>query len=169
MSEPHSDLGPPHTKFPNGLAPAIVTGRPASATTSKSWFKSKITKAAKGFSSSKFSKSATTSTSTLAANSDDIGASQHKVSSEFPLQGEPSQSAEGEPIVEESAEKLILRPIAELWDEAYDELAKKDKSLVSDYEAQLSKSLVGAVASSDRKSTRLNSSHERRSRMPSSA
>lgn len=48
--------------------------------------------------------------------------------------------------MEESVKKLISRPIAELWDEAYDELSKKDKSLVADYEAQLSMSLVGAVA-----------------------
>jgi hypothetical protein len=150
MSGPHSDLGPSSSKFPNDLAPAIVTGRPASVTASKSWFKSKVTKAAKVFSSSKLSKSATTSTSTLAANSDDVGPSQHKVSSEIRLQEEPSQSAEGEPIAEESAENLISRPIVELWDEAYDELAKKDKNLVSDYETQLSKSLVGAVASSAR-------------------
>jgi hypothetical protein len=48
--------------------------------------------------------------------------------------------------VEESVKKLISRPIVELWDEAYDELSKKDKSLVADYEAQLSESLAGAVA-----------------------
>jgi hypothetical protein len=105
------------------------------------WLKSKATKVAKVF-SSKFSKSATTSTSTLAATSDDVGASQDKVGSEFPLHGGPSQSSAGEPIVGES----VSRPIVELWDEAYDELSKKDKSLVADYEAQLSESLVGAVA-----------------------
>lgn len=48
--------------------------------------------------------------------------------------------------MEENVEKLISRPIVELWDEAYNELCKKDKSLVADYEAQLSKGLVGAVA-----------------------
>jgi hypothetical protein len=140
MSGRRSDQGPSKSKFPDDLA---------TATASKSWLKSNATKVTKVF-SSKFSKSATTSTSTLAANSDDVGASQDKVSSKFPLQGGPSQSSEGEPIVEESLEgkKLISRPIVELWDEAYDELSKKDKSLVADYETQLSKSLVGAVASS---------------------
>ena len=145
MSGPRRDQGP---KFPDGLATAIATGRPADDTASKSktsWLKSKATKAAGIFSSSKFSKSATTSINALAANSDDGGASQDKISSKFPLQGEPSQSVTGEPIVEER-EKLISRPIVELWDEAYDELSKKDRSLVADYEVQLSNSLVGAVA-----------------------
>jgi hypothetical protein len=148
MPGPCSDQGPLESKFPNDLTPAIVTGSPASAPASKSRLKSKLTKVTKFFSSAKLSQSATTSTSTLAADGDDVGASQGKVSSPFPMEGGPSLSSKGEPIVEESVEKLISRPIDELWDEAYDELSKKNKSLVADYEAQLSKSLVGAVAPS---------------------
>lgn len=147
MSGHHSDQGPSKSEFHDGLTTAIATGQPVGDTASKpktSWLKLKATKAAKVLPFSKFSKSATASTSTLAANSDDVGASQDKVGSKFPLQGGPSQSSAGEPIVEGSVKKLISQPIVELWDEAYDELSKKDK--LADYEAQLSESLVGAVA-----------------------
>ena len=42
----------------------------------------------------------------------------------------------------------VLRPIAELWDEAYEDLRGKDetKNLIVDYEQELSKSLAGVVA-----------------------
>ena len=147
MSGSRSDQGPSKSKFPVGLTTAIATGQPVGDNTASkpktSWLKSKVTKVAEVF-PSKFSKSATTSTSTLAASSNNVGTSQDKVGSKFPLQGGPSQSSAGEPIVEGSVKKLISQPIVELWDEAYDELSKKDK--LADYEAQLSESLVGAVA-----------------------
>ena len=190
---------------------------PANASASKSWFKSK---ASKVFSSSKkLSKSTSKSTSTSVAKNDDVGPSQHKNSSKFPLQGEPSESEstsivatnaskseasqrrvtskfalhgnpsqpggtglvavksddvsasqhkdgsrlllQGEPSNSANVEPIVdvkkstSRPIVELWDEAYDEMAKKDKSLVADYETQLSKSLAGAGASSAVVSSRL--------------
>ena len=125
MLEPHRDQDHLKSEFPNELVPAMATSQPASAAGSKPWLKSKLTKATKVFSSLKLPKSAASSTSTL--------------------QEVPSQSSEGEPIVDESKEKSISPPIVELWDEAYQELSKKDKSLVADYEAQLSKSLTGAI------------------------
>jgi hypothetical protein len=54
------------------------------------------------------------------------------------------QSLYEEPVVE----KLVQKSIVELCDEAYDELTKKNKSLVADYEAQLSKSIVAVVGPS---------------------
>ena len=149
MSGSRSDQGPSKSKLPVGLTTAIATGQPVGDNTASkpktSWLKSKVTKVAEVF-PSKFSKSATTSTSTLAASSNNVGTSQDKVGSKFPLQGGLSQSSAGERTMEEGVKKLISRPIVELWDEAYEELSKKDKSLVADYEAQLSESLVGAVA-----------------------
>jgi hypothetical protein len=147
MPGPHSNQGPLNSKSPNDHAPAVLTGGPASAPASKLWFKSNFSKIGKVF-SCLLCKSAATSTSTLAAHSDDVGLSLDNTNPQPPLPGGPSQSLEGKSIVEDSVEKLISRPIVELWDEAYEELTIKDKSLVANYEVQLSKSLVGAVASS---------------------
>lgn len=36
---------------------------------------------------------------------------------------------------------MTLAPISELWDEAYEELSKKDKALIAKYEAQISATL----------------------------
>ena len=125
MSGPYSDQGPSKPKLPDDLAPA--TGRLASApaSKSKSWFKSKAQKA---FSSSKLSQSTTLNTK--------------------PPRGGPPQFSDDKTTVQESVETLISRPIVELWDEAYDELSRKDKSLVADYEALLFKSLAEADGSS---------------------
>lgn len=148
MSGPHSDQGPLNSKSPNNLASVVLTDGLASVPASKAWLKSKFSKAGKVFSSSKLSKSAITGTSTLTANSDDAEPPLDNIRSQLPLREGPSQPLEGESTVDDSVAKLISRPIVELWDEAYEELAKKDKSLVANYEAHLSKSLVGAVASS---------------------
>jgi hypothetical protein len=59
--------------------------------------------------------------------------SQDDVPSKLPLRAGQSQSPTG------------LRPIFDLWDEAYEELYQKDKALVIEYETQLSKSLVGLL------------------------
>lgn len=123
MSAPDSDQGSSKPTAPNEPPLTIEPGR----LSLRSRLKTKAT--TKLFSSSKHSKLASASASTA--------------------QGERlSQPTESESTIEESAEKLLSRPIFELWDEAYDELAKKDKSLITDYEVELSKSLVGAFASS---------------------
>jgi hypothetical protein len=95
---------------------------PAASVPKTSWFKSK---AAKAFSFSKSSKPGT-----IKADSNEATSSKIKASSQLPLRECQSQLPVG------------LRPIFELWDEAYDELRKKDQSLVAEYEAQLSKSVV---------------------------
>ena len=148
MSAPSSDQGLLKSKVTDDLAPA--TGRLASAPASKSkskWFKSK---AQKVFSPPKPSQPAASNASTLAAKHDAVGivTLEEKTNPKLPLREGPPQSSEDEQIAQESVEILISRPIVELWDEAYDELSRKDKSLVADYEALLFKSLDGPAAPS---------------------
>jgi hypothetical protein len=119
-------------------------GQPASTTAPKS--KPRLIR--KLFSPLRLSKSAAGGTSTLAVSGSDTETTQDKLSSRPQPQGGTSQASKGGPTVEESVENSISRPIIELWDEAYDDLAKKDKDLVTDYEAELSKTLVWLVASS---------------------
>lgn len=117
---------------------AIAMINPADVTASKSSFKVKFQKVAKIFSSSKDSKpSAMTTTTTTGEAS--------KEATE--REGLPLYSAIDSRVAE-CPVALTLRPISELWDEAYDDLAKEDKSLAAKYEAQLRKSLFGNVASS---------------------
>jgi hypothetical protein len=104
---------------------------PAVPGSKTSWFKSK---AAKAFSSSTFSKPVSPSTGTSAAKRSDATSSVDKASNKLPLRDGQSQPGTGKPTAKRKAETLISRPISELWDEAYEELSKKDKGLVPDYE-----------------------------------
>ncbi len=117
-----------------------ATDQPSGAIPWRSWLKTKLTKRPKVNSPSKIPKSDITKPSSL-------GVKEDEVCSQAALQAETPQSLQSPSMVETGAEKLVLRPIIELWDEAYIDLSKKDKSLVDDYEALLSKSLVGLVAS----------------------
>jgi hypothetical protein len=122
---------------------AIDSSSPASTTTAlRSRFTSKVTKI---FSSAKLSKQATASTSILVA---DTNASQDGVRAKPPSHARPSSFLGGKQRVEGSVERSLSRSIFELWDEAYEELSKTEKTLVADYEALLSTSLGGAIASS---------------------
>jgi hypothetical protein len=89
------------------------------------------------------------SKATKAFSSKPSKSSQDEGPSKFPLQAGQSQPS------------TRSRPISELWDEAYEELYQKDKALVVEYEAQLSKSLVGAVASAQASFSRLSKVQKR--------
>ncbi|KAG4441669.1 hypothetical protein IFR05_002876 [Cadophora sp. M221] len=63
-----------------------------------------------------------------------------------------SPFASSEAVPEETriynADRSELRPIRELWNEAYDDLRAEDEDLITKYEAKLRESLCGALASS---------------------
>jgi hypothetical protein len=144
MAGQHSNQDPAKATFADGHS------GDQTSKSKTSWFKSKATKV---FSSSKSLKSASTGTGTILADSNGGPSSQDKASSKLPYHGGQSQLSTPNPNVESSAEQLIQRPISELWNEAYEELYKKDKGLVTDYEVHLSESLVGAVAAGQASAT----------------
>ena len=78
------------------------------------------------------------------ATSNDVESSHDEAASHLPLRGGALQTltASNEPIEVKNVEKIPEPSIFELWDEAYEELRKKDKALVEKYEAELSKNMV---------------------------